>query len=769
MIKFATSFVRVMLNERQSKSTLTLIAASGVGALLLVVLAAVWAGAESDIAALERQRQLVTARLNDQVTQVAHDIGLMATGYGSLLADFEDVDGRLRTATDGASSHMTSAAKFGDIVTRVFGYDKVFLVDASGDLSSGTDAQTLKRYKWVRPLLTTMLRDVQKKQLTNGSSIQPSDENRRNFASAALMRLEGRPSITGIIPVNANDGGGSSTDAKPRRGQHYLIAFRFLDGPALDALSREQGLNGARFSRTIDADPQEVAFQIEATASREPIGFIIWTPDLPGSRVIQRLAPALSIATILVAGLFSTLIIRLRRSWRELEVSEQNARHLSLRDVLTKLPNRALLTQSLDNEHSRLRSSNGSALVAFIDLDRFKAVNDSYGHAAGDELILSAAGRMELLLGPFDVLARVGGDEFALLLPTPAAGDAIRFEVCDTLVKELSRPFILRGGQVITQIGCSVGMAVLLNDGQPPLEILRQADVALYHAKSSGRGRCSRYDSSMDHDRLDRARLIEDLRNELEDTFSGKNGWHTSTSNLEVFFQTIHRAGVQNETSGAEALIRWQHPTRGLLTPDKFIPLAEDSGLIDLVGRFVLASSCATATSWGEDQMVAVNISPKQLKRFDFAEEVLSILEKTGLRPSRLELELTETALLESAAQARVTLENLRRHGVKVALDDFGTGYSSLSHLIEFGIDRIKIDRSFVRLIDTKSDGAAIISAIAGLARNLGISTTAEGVETEGQRDFLTALGCNDLQGYLFSKPSPVSELMLGNLHERFA
>jgi len=748
-----------MLNGTQSKSILTLIAASGVGALFLVVMAAVWAGAESDVAALERQRQLVTARLNDQVSRVAHDMGLMSAGYGSLLADFQDLDASSQLMPGfQPSSHMTSAAKFGEIITRVFGYDKVFLVNSSGDLAPGADAQTVKRYKWVRPLLTTMLREVQDKEALNSKSSNETPDGELIFVSAGLMRVEGRPSITGIIPINTNGTTPLATAISSPVKRHYLIAFRFLDGAALDALSREQGLNGARFARTADSDLKEVAFQIEATANREPIGFIIWTPDLPGSRVIERLTPALSVATILVAVLFSTLIIRLRRSWRALEISEQNARHLSLRDVLTGLPNRALFARGLDEALGAPQSKEGTALVAFIDLDRFKSVNDSFGHAVGDELICSAASRMELLLGPADVLARVGGDEFALLLPTPA-GEAVRFNVCETLVKELSRPFVLREGQVTAQIGCSVGMAVLFTDARSSQEILRQADVALYDAKSTGRGRCSRYDASMDLDRLDRARLADDLRVELGDTFTAEDNWHQPTSNLKVFYQTIHRAGHQDETSGAEALIRWQHPTRGLLAPDKFIPLAEDSGLIDLLGRFVLESACATASDWPDGQAVAVNVSPKQLKRPDFADEVILILEQTGLQPYRLELELTETALLESEEEAQTTLQKLRRHGVKVALDDFGTGYSSLSHLIQFGIDRIKIDRSFVRLIDTKSDGAAIIAAIAGLARTLGIATTAEGVETEGQKDFLIALGCSDLQGYLFSKPTTVDEL----------
>ncbi len=745
--------------EGKSKSILTLVVASGIGALLLVVLAAVWAGAESDAAALERQRQLVTARLNDQVSRVAQDMQLMGAGYASLLADFTDLNSRPATENrNAASSHLTSARKFSEIVTHVFGYDMVFIVNASGQLSIPTGKPTAKRFNWVRPLLIPMLRGVREKQrqLSGGDL---SREEGSFFASAELMRLEGRPSITGIVPIVP------VTDPQEPQpvlssDEHYLIAFRFLDGAALDALSREQGLNGARFARTADNDLTEVAFQVEASATKEPLGFIVWTPDLPGSRVIGRLAPALSIVTILLGILFFTLIVRLRRSWRELEISELNARHLSLYDVLTKLPNRALFTSKLDDAYSDAKSTDRSVVVAFIDLDRFKEVNDTFGHAVGDELILSAAQRMQALLSPADTLSRIGGDEFALILTDQNFKNA-GLEFCEYLIAELSHPFVLRNGTAVAQIGCSIGISLISGNGQPPHEVLRQADVALYHAKSSGRGRCFRYEHAMDADKLDRSYLTEALRAELENTFSEENQWHSPHSNFEVFYQTIHRAGGENSACGAEALIRWRHPTKGLLSPDKFVPLAEETGLINLLGKFVLECACMTAVSWPSDHVIAVNVSPRQLKRADFAEEVLLVLKTTGLPPGRLELELTETALVESADQAQRTLEKLRRHGVKVALDDFGTGFSSLSHLVQFGIDRIKIDRSFVRLVDTKSDGTAIVAAITGLARNLGISTTAEGVETEAQRDFLSALGCSELQGYLLSKPCPVRDLKI--------
>ncbi len=747
------SFSRRLV-RRNSKSILVLIAASGSAAIFLVAMAAIWAGGESDIAALERQKQLVSSRLNDQVSSVANDMRLLAAAYTSLLREGHEI----RAAGLARSDPMLT---FGEVATPAFGYEKLFLIDAGANLAMTDDQATLRRFRWVRPLLLDMLERLKTRQLASDAE-GPRDDP----AQAELMRLEGRPSIVGAVPISGYPEDTGSTAQEGDKGQLYLVAFRFLDGAALDALSREQGLNGARYSRTVDAEDAEVAFEIEATSAREPIGFIIWTPDLPGSRVIERLTPALSIGAAVLAALFFALIFRLSRSWTALKQSEQNARHLSLHDALTTLPNRAMFGTCLDEAHRALVDSGTITVVAFIDLDRFKAVNDSFGHAVGDELILRASERMHNVVGPDGMLARLGGDEFALLLPGAEDDLSLHIGLCDTIVHELQRPFDLRSGDVTAQIGCSIGVATVSDRSQTPRETLRQADVALYHAKASGRGCCVVYDAAIEAERLARDRLTDELRAELARISYARNGAGglsdartAFTSQLEVFYQTVHRAAGRYEVSGAEALVRWRHPEHGLLTPDRFVPLAEESGLIDQLGRFVLEEACTVGRTCFARGVMAVNVSPKQLRRPGFADEILSVLKLTGLAPAQLELELTETALLENAAEARASLSRLRNEGIKIALDDFGTGYSSLSHLIQFGIDRIKIDRSFVRLLDTESNGAAIAAAITALGRNLGIATTAEGVETEAQRDFLTAIGCSDLQGYLFSRPVPATDI----------
>jgi diguanylate cyclase (GGDEF)-like protein len=731
-----------------SGSILFFLSISGLSILGLVFLSAIWAGAESDAAAFERQRGLVDGRLQHQVQRVRQEITLIGAGYETLLS--ADPATVIAEGVQRQRSGTATTETFGKIATAVFGYNAAFLVNGNGELASSLAPDEVRRYRWVRPLLQPLLQDVEA--MTATSSNPTADLSR-----VELMRLEGRPSVVGVvsIPDKAVNSTGSG-----HSNHLYLIVFRFLDGALLDMISREQGLAGARYARTQDQENIEVAFQIEATRSSEPIGYIIWQPDLPGSRVVGRLVPVLSIAGVIIAVLFFALMARLRRSLRELSASEQNARHIAVHDILTGIPNRLLFVTRFEQfiGSKGVRSSRG--VLALIDLDRFKQVNDTYGHPAGDELLRAAVARMRAMIGDDDTLARIGGDEFALLLPNMDATNASE-AILNRFIDELSKPFFIKAADAVVSIGCSIGVAFFEDANLGTTEILRRADVALYQAKANGRGQVIAYDPSLDMLVAARENLKNDLRVELERKAAlranadDENAF--SQDGLEVFYQGVHRGDGSYQLSGAEALVRWRHPIHGLLTPDRFIPLAEESGLIDQVGEWVLREAAKAASSWPEELTIAVNVSPSQIRRSEFDQQVLGILEKTGLAPSRLELEVTEATLFELDEKAHIGLTRLRLAGVKIALDDFGTGYSSLSHLIEFNIDRIKIDKSFVRLLGTEAEGAAIVSSILGLSRTLGKKTTAEGVETAGQRDFLTSAGCHDLQGYLFSKPMPLS------------
>lgn len=746
-IKRIDSFASSTL-QASSGSTLVLLAISGLGILALVFLAAFWAGSESDAAALDRQRQLVTSRLGDQVTRVSQEIQLIGAGYTTFLKG-APIGANVKTFAQNNVGHAASAETFGKIATTVFGYNAAFLVTSRGELALTSDPEALRRFKWVRPLLAPLIQELDTRRLASGQE---------NFAStsvrADLMRLEGRPSVVGVIPVASSSALGAADG-----NQLYLLVVRFLDGVTLDMLSREQGLVGARYARSADQDLTEVAFEIDATATGEPIGFIIWKPDLPGSRVLARLIPMLSAAGLIIAGLFFALMARLRRSLKELGFSEQHANHLAVHDVLTGLPNRALFAARFEQSIAALKSSHNTTVIALIDLDRFKLVNDTFGHATGDELLRAAVTKIAGLLTPDETLARVGGDEFALLLPGGSTIDDRHIVLCQEIIKVLGEPFQLMGANVAVRIGGSIGIAAFDDAAQTAKEILRRADIALYQAKMTGRGKIVSYDRNMETRVEARESLKGELRAVLEHgSLSDVLKARAEVGNLEVYFQGVYRCGPNAELSSAEALIRWNHPEHGLLSPDKFIPIAEEAGMMDQLGRWVLRSAAKSASSWPTEISVAVNVSPSQMQHPEFASQVLEILAETSLSPARLELELTEAALFNIDEIALEHLTRLRAHGIRIALDDFGTGFSSLSHLIEFNIDRIKIDQSFVRLLGTKVEGAAIVSAIIGLSRTLGKATTAEGVETEGQRDFLVAIGCTDFQGFLLSRPETLSD-----------
>lgn len=733
--------------RKNSRLIFVPIIAIGIAAALLAVVATLWAGVESDLAALERQKELVTTKLADQVNQVASDVAVVANGYASLLP---------RAVSGSDSPNYEEARRFGETITAVFRFEQMLLVDRQGDLILDRDAALARRYQWVRPLLADFFERVRDGRSRTAAGAQ--GKGSPVASRAEILRLEGRASIASISPVHFSNPDGMIGP----QAQYFLIAFRFLDGIVLDDLSREMGLKGARYARTLDAEDGEVAFQVEASATGDPIGVIIWTPDLPGSRVIEKLTPYLCAAIAVIGGLFWLLVRRLNRSWKELRHSERHARELALQDVLTRLPNRDLFARRLD-ECFTSTSSDSGIVVGFIDLDRFKAVNDSFGHAVGDELIIEAAARMNEVLDGRGTLARLGGDEFAVLLMLQRQDIAFHAEVFETIILEISRPFSLRQGEITAYIGCSIGIASGTDHHCPPEELLRRADVALYQAKAKGRGCYVVYHAEIETAQRERERLVDELRTELCEiaaaSLSGNDMEASYRPALEVHFQTIHQAGDESKVSGAEALVRWRHPRLGLLSPDRFIPLAESTGLIDKLGEFILEQACRIGQSRLPNKTIAVNVSPRQLRNSGFADSVLAMLRKAEFAPSCLELELTETALVDNPEQAKETLSRLRGEGIKIALDDFGTGYSSLSHLIHFGIDRIKIDRSFVRLLDTQSNGAAVAAAVTSLARNLGIETTAEGVETQGQRDFLVAIGCNDLQGFLFSRPVIAEEL----------
>jgi diguanylate cyclase (GGDEF)-like protein len=391
----------------------------------------------------------------------------------------------------------------------------------------------------------------------------------------------------------------------------------------------------------------------------------------------------------------------------------------------------------LDQALEEAQRGGRQVALLYVDLDRFKQVNDSLGHPAGDTLIRAVASRLSAEVRHSDTVARLGGDEFAIILRNVSCLNDVN-DVCARVVKDLSRPFDLSGAQSF--IGASVGVAIAPQDGGDRNELIRKADIALYKAKTDGRNQFALFSPSLDDAVRYREEMDRDLRQALLD----------NDAQLGLVYQPVF-ASDGARINGVEALIRWLHPKRGLINPADFIPFAEESGLIEQLGEWVLRCALRDAVRWPELRL-SVNISPVQIRNRGFTMRVLRLLQASGMDASRLELEITETALMEGSSDIAETLATLRRNGISIALDDFGTGYSSLSHIRDIAVDRVKIDRSFVSAIEA-GNGRALIQAIVTLARANGLKLTAEGIETSAQMDFLKQVGCDEFQGYLLARP----------------
>ncbi len=424
--------------------------------------------------------------------------------------------------------------------------------------------------------------------------------------------------------------------------------------------------------------------------------------------------------------------------------AEEKLHHDAFHDALTGLPNRALFTDHVKLAIARLhRRGDQKFAVVYLDLDRFKVINDSLGHLGGDQLLIGIARRLEGSLRPGDTVARIGGDEFTVLLEDIGDGSEVS-QIAERIQRELSAPFSLSGREVFTTV--SMGIALSSQEYERPEDILRDADTAMYRAKSLGKARHETFDTGMHSQAIQLLQLETDLRRAL------------TRQEFRVVYQPI--MSLESERlRGFEALVRWHHPIRGLISPMEFIPVAEDNGMIVQIGEWVLRQACEEMKRWQQSfpsqpqLFVCVNLSVKQFSQQDLIEKVSTILRETNLTPATLKLEITESAVMENVETATRMLTELRELGVQLAMDDFGTGYSSLSNLHRFPINTLKIDRSFITHMVDNNENAEIVRTISGLAQNLGMDVVAEGVETREQLGILRGLGCQFGQGYFFSKP----------------
>jgi diguanylate cyclase (GGDEF)-like protein len=510
----------------------------------------------------------------------------------------------------------------------------------------------------------------------------------------------------------------------------HLEAFKRLDDSAKDlAASTNNSLMSAQFdavnqrARISKLESQKIQRNLELARSESRVQNFTWIIVLGGGS---------GLAVILALG-YAFVLSRRRR--REIAATNIQLIFTTRHDSLTGLANRSYYSDLMDDAFAGEQGSRIGLML--IDLDRFKWVNDTLGHSAGDELLCKVAGILRKAARSAAQPVRLGGDEFALIFPnSPTDGELL--VAANTLIKQLSAPLIIAGNTV--NIGATIGLAIAPDDGQDARTLITCADLALYHGKTRGRGQCVRFDPAMQV-KMERQRSLE-----------GELGQALKNGQLEIVYQAIHNA-TSEALIGYEALLRWNHPVYGAVPPDQFIPIAEEAGLIKEIGAWVLRTACQEAALWPDGQFLSVNLSTIQVEADGLLATVVNALAASNLPAGRLELEVTESVFLRQGGRAEETLRRLRELGVNLSLDDFGTGFSSLGYLQNTSFSTIKIDRSFVRTSDDSGQNAAIIKAIVSLARELGMNTTAEGIETVEELERVKALGCTQVQGYLFSRP----------------
>ncbi len=566
-----------------------------------------------------------------------------------------------------------------------------------------------------------------------------------------MVRIGDRIALASAMQLRRFDGADDAMAGRPP----VLVSIRYLDDQFLGHIAQQNYLTDARISDSPEAREGEVSAVIMNSES-VPLGNIFWKPVLGGGVVVDDLMLPAAVGFGVVALLLFVMALYMRKLMRsddehlselqrthlELKAKEAQAFHLAYHDVLTGLPNRALFNDHVDTTLLRSRHGEEMALL-LLDLDGFKHVNDRFGHLVGDQLIVEVGKRLDEALVEHNAVARLGGDEFAVLLEGRDLAEGVEAKIA-SLTDALQQPYELLGNQA--HVGVSIGVALAPECGVERTELMRKADIALYRAKEEGRNCFRFFTQSMDETVQRRATIEADLRKALE-----------SGTQLCVHYQPLVNADGEL-IEGFEALLRWEHSSMGWLSPEHFVKVAEETGLISELGDFVIEDACSVAKQF-PGCTVAINLSPVQFCDDQFAGRICDIVHSAGVDPGQIELEVTESIMLDKNELVRGAIKRLRQEGFRIALDDFGTGYSSLSYLRDFEIDRIKIDKSFVHGLDDGMEAGAITTAVITLGHAMGLEITAEGVETTDQQDFLRSAGCNLLQGYLFSKAVPASEL----------
>lgn len=696
----------------------------------LITLFLVWLGHSTNQRELEQETRILTTSLN-------HSLGELA-GQQRSVAAWPPLGQQLNQQpidTNWLNDNV------GNWLFSMFKHQQVFIFDAENRLVFASINGVASPDSAVLPQeVVPRLGQLRQRGDQAARHSSPAQHSRSRTATLSdMVMVRGEPMIMAASPINVPLGGRPFT----------LVSLRFLNDGYLDELSQGSMIAGLHYSPRPGQLPGEHSIPLHARAG-QPMGYLTWQPERPGSRMLSVIGPATALSALLFLLVIAVIVrslwrssLNLQKSMIELRASEAQAQHLAFHDVLTGLPNRALLEDRLSHSLAATLRNGGYTALLVLDLDRFKNVNDTLGHGAGDGLIKEVASRLNGLVRKTDTVARIGGDEFVIVQSEVQELSDVQ-ALCQRIHVAIERPFLLAGND--TFIGVSIGVALAPADAIERGELMRKADIALYVAKYEGRGHFRYFEQSMDDSVKTRQALATDLRNAL-----------LNEQGLAVHFQP--QVGINGQQIiGLEALLRWQHPVRGQIAPEEFIPIAEENGIIIPLGEWVLRQACRAAHGW-PGLFIAVNISPVQFRTNGFAQRVQHIVAEEQTDPTRIELEITESVLLDDDEISRATLLALREAGFKIALDDFGTGYSSLSYLSRFPVDKIKIDRSFIQSLGEGENSGAIIESVVRLGRAMGLTVTAEGVETEGQMAVLAEAGCDEMQGYLFSHAIPQEQI----------
>ena len=571
----------------------------------------------------------------------------------------------------------------------------------------------------------------------------PVDVDPRFHELAKVVAAAGSDRASVMLAIGGDLVDAAALRQDPARPTAILLGFRPVEKTYLAAVAQTADVQGLQLARL--ADDRE---QGGVAARDDWDGFgLTWQPARPGDALMLRWTAVL---VALTTGVAVLIIWRARHFAGQLQSSEARAVAASHHDWLSGLPHRMFFNHMLERELQAAKSRGAKLALFYIDMDHFGAINDAFGMETGDRLIQAVTERIAGVVPEARLAARFEGDSFMIMLPgVDGNPDCERLGLA--LQTAMKPPFDLDGTRV--SASASIGVALAPDDATERNEMIRLANLALHRAKREGRNRLAFYRPELDAEWRRRTTAERELRAAIAD------------QGLALRFQPIVSA-----ESGAlvcvEALVRWEHPTEGLIAPDRFIGLAEDRGLILPLGEWVLREACRAAVEW-PGLRVAVNVSPIQFRQRDFVATVEAILDESGLDPSQLELELTEGILVEYDAASLAAMADLRRRGIRLALDDFGTGYSSLIYLRRFAVDKIKIDRAFIEAVEPGTEGAILVDSVVKLGRALGLTVTAEGVETETQRQFLTDVGCHQLQGYLISTPLAAADIPEFRLRHR--